>query len=419
MACARSVWYLSLLGWLRIARASRLGDVRCGGEPSGAPADATSRFLDALQVPANQIPSSTEAQQSLYRSLLADRRMLIVLDNARDVGQVRPLLPGGPRCLVLVTSRNQLTGLVAAEGAHPVTLDLLSPADARELLARRIGPERIAAELDVATELTGLCARLPLAVSIAAARVAMHPHLPLATLVSELRDAAGRLDVLDAGEAASSVRAVFSWSYQNLSQPAARMFRLLGVHPGPDITVAAAASLAGVSPGQARQGLSQLIRSSLIAEHLPGRFAFHDLLRAYAAERAGAEDGEAQRRAATRRMLDHYLHTAYAAALALNPHLDQITLAPPEPTLRPEPMMGYERALAWFEAERRLRHARLAAPADDGHLDYPADRDGRRLPRPPPLRSGARPVPATRRPGRRRPCPNLPWPDLHGTGPVP
>ena len=323
-----------------------------GFDPSGtpvAPADATRRFLDALQVPANQIPSSAEAQQSLYRSLLAGRRMLIVLDNARDVGQVRPLLPGGPRCLVLVTSRNQLTGLVAAEGAHPVTLDLLSPADARELLARRIGPERIAAELDVATELTGLCARLPLAVSIAAARVAMHPHLPLATLVSELRDATGRLDVLDAGEAASSVRAVFSWSYQNLSQPAARMFRLLGVHPGPDITVAAAASLAGVSPGQARQGLSQLIRASLIAEHLPGRFAFHDLLRAYAAERAGAEDGEAQRRAAARRMLDHYLHTAYAAALVLNPDLDQITVAPPEPTRRPEPMMGYERALAWFE----------------------------------------------------------------------
>ena len=328
-----------------------------GFDPCGtpvAPADAIRRFLDALRVPADQIPSSPEAQQGLYRSLLAGRRMLIVLDNARDAGQARPLLPGGHQCLVLVTSRNQLTGLVAAEGAHPVILDLLSPADARELLAQRIGPERIAADPGVAAELAGLCARLPLAVSIAAARAALHPRLPLATLVSQLRIATGRLDALDAGEAASSVRAVFSWSYQNLSQPAARMFRLLGVHPGPDISVAAAASLADVGPDQARQDLSQLTSASLIAEHLPGRFAFHDLLRAYAAERAGAQDGEAQRRAAIRRMLGYYLHSAFAAALVLNPHLDQVSLAAPEPAVRPEEMTGYEQAMAWFEAEHHV-----------------------------------------------------------------
>jgi tetratricopeptide (TPR) repeat protein len=340
-----------------------------GFDPSGkpvTPGDAIHRFLDALQVPASQIPSSAEAQQGLYRSLLADRRMLIVLDNARDTDQVRPLLPGSPGGLVLVTSRHQLTGLVAAEGAHPVTLDLLSPAEAVELLAQRLGRERLAAEPGVAAELTGLCAGLPLALSIAAARAAMQPGLSLATLADQLRDASRRLDALDAGETASSVRAVFSWSYQNLSHPAARMFRLLGVHPGPDITVAAAASMAGVGPDQARQDLSQLTRASLIAEHLPGRFAFHDLLRAYAAERAEGEDSGTQRRAATRRMLDHYLHTAYGAALVLQPHLDQITLAPPEPTLRPEPITGYEQAMAWFEAERHVLLAVLGRAVSAG-----------------------------------------------------
>ena len=190
-----------------------------GFDPSGnpvAPAEAVRRFLDALWVPARQIPSSPEAQQDLYRSLLADQRMLIVLDNARDTEQVRPLLPGGPSCLVLVTSRNQLTSLVAAEGAHPVTLDLLSPAEADELLAQRLGRERLAAEPGVAAELIDLCARLPLALSIAAAHAAMQPDLPLTALAGQLREASGRLDALDAGDAAS-VRAVFSWSYQNLS----------------------------------------------------------------------------------------------------------------------------------------------------------------------------------------------------------
>ena len=175
------------------------------GKPVAA-ADAVRRFLDALQVPAGQVPASPEAQQDLYRSLLAGRRMLIVLDNARDAAQVRPLLAGGPGCLVLVTSRNQLTSLVAAEGAHPVSLDVLSPQDARELVERRLGAERVMTEPEAVTGLIALCARLPLALAIASARAAMNSGLPLATLAAELGETAGRLDALDAGET-SSVRA--------------------------------------------------------------------------------------------------------------------------------------------------------------------------------------------------------------------
>ena len=338
-----------------------------GFDPSGnpvAPADAVRRFLDALRVPARQIPSTPEAQQDLYRSLLADRRMLIVLDNARDTEQVRPLLPGGLSCLVLVTSRNQLTSLVAAEGAHPVTLDLLSPAEADELLAQRLGRERLAAEPGVAAELIDLCARLPLALAIAAAHAAVQPDLPLTALAGELRDAGGRLDALDTGDAAS-VRVVFSWSYQNLGAPTARIFRLLSLHPGPDITAAAAASLAGIQLAQAGDVLGELSRASLLTQHLPGRFTVHDLLRAYAAERAAAEDSLPQQRAATHRMLDHYLHTAHAAALVLHSHRDTISLVPAQPGVTPEPADD-QQAMAWFDAEHRVVLATIDQAASAG-----------------------------------------------------
>ncbi len=340
-----------------------------GFDPSGTPAEPAEvirRFLDALRVPAHQVPSSEPGQQGLYRSLLADRRVLIVLDNARDSAQVRPLIPGGSACLVLVTSRNQLTSLVVAEGAHPVTLDVLSRPEARELLARRLGPARIAAEPGVATELTELCARLPLAVAIAAARAAMYPRIPLATLVAELRDASGPLDALDAGEAGSNVRTVLSWSYQHLTAPAARMFRLLGVHPGPDITAAAAASLAGIRPAQARQALNELAQANLLSQPTLGRFTFHDLLRAYAAERASTEDTETERREAAGRAGDHYLHTAHAAALVLHPHRDAITLGAAEDGVTPERIAGYEQAMAWFEAEQRVLLAVVDQAARDG-----------------------------------------------------
>ncbi len=317
------------------------------------PADAIRRFLNALGVPADQVPSSADAQQDLFRSLLARRRMLMVLDNARDASQVRPLLPGGQGCAVVVTSRSQLASLVAVEGAHPLSLDVLTAPEARELLERRLGPERIAAEPDAVTELTELCARLPLALAIAAARAALHPGMSIAALVMGLRDANERLGALEAGEAVG-VRAVFSWSYRHQLEPARRMFRLLGIHPGPDITAAAAASLAGVSLAQACRTLGWLTETGLLTEHAPGRFRFHDLLRAYAVDRARAEDGQSQQRAAIHRVLDHYLHSAYSAARVLQKHPAAITLDPLQPGVAPERVDDYEQSMAWFEAEHQV-----------------------------------------------------------------
>jgi DNA-binding SARP family transcriptional activator/tetratricopeptide (TPR) repeat protein len=318
-----------------------------------SPADAIRRFLDALGVPADRVPSSADAQQDLYRSLLARRRMLILLDNARDAAQVRGLLPGGAGCVVLVTSRRQLTSLVAVEGARPLFLDVLTATEARELLARRLGQERVAADPSAATELIELCARLPLALAIAAARAAMHPGVPLTAVVTELRDAAGRLDALDAGEAVS-VRAIFSWSYQDLPDSARRMFRLLGIHPGPDISAAAAGSLAGAGQAQARAALNLLTQANLLTADASGRFRFHDLVREYAVERADTEEDEPERHAAAHRALDHYLHTAHSAAMTLQPNRPALALDPPRPDVAPEPMADPERAMAWLEAEYRV-----------------------------------------------------------------
>ena len=200
-------------------------------------------FLDAFEVPAARIPVSPDAQVNLYRSLLSGRRVLVLLDNARDAGQIRPLLPGSPGSSVVVTSRNRLLSLIA-DGAHPLTVGLLTETDARLLLARRLGADRVAAYPQAVQQIIDRCARLPLALSIVAARAA-YPDLPLPALAEELHETEGRLSALDTGEAAIAVTAASSWSYQRLSDPAARLFRLLGSHPGPDITAPAAASLAG------------------------------------------------------------------------------------------------------------------------------------------------------------------------------
>jgi len=311
-------------------------------------------FLAALGVTADRVPASLQAQAALYRSLLAGRRMLIVLDNAKDAGQVRPLLPGSSGCLVLVTSRAQLTGLAASEGAHLITLDVPSAAEARELVASRLGTQRAAGEPEAVTELIALCAGLPLALVIVAARAAGRPDFPLGVLAAELRDARHRLDALDAGDAAASVRPVFSWSLRRLSGPAARMFRLLGVHPGPDITSAASASLAGISPDQARQALSELTGASLAAEHLPGRYAVHDLLRAYAGEQAAGLEGQAECHAASHRMLDHYLHTATAGMMLIDETPWPLRPGPAQPGVVPESLDTYARAMAWFAREHHV-----------------------------------------------------------------
>jgi DNA-binding SARP family transcriptional activator len=324
-----------------------------GFDPSGQPlhpAAAVRSLLDALGVCAEQLPVGPDAQAGLYRSLLAGRGMLIVLDNAADTGQVRPLLPGDGGCLIVVTSRRQLTALGVLDGAHALTLDLLTDSDARDLLASRLGEARLASDPVATAELVVQCARLPLALSVAAARAQAQPGLPLAVLASDLREVRGRLDALDGGEEIIDVRAVFSWSYQQLPPAAARMFALLGLHPGPDITVAAAASLAGVSGADAGRVLGQLTRACLLSEHVPGRFAFHDLLRAYAAEQAAAED-DARRQDAIRRLAGHYLHSAAAADRAIYATRPPVALPAPPPGTQPETFPGYARALGWFDQE--------------------------------------------------------------------
>ncbi len=325
----------------------------CGPDP-GRPMEpdvALRFFLDAFGVPPHRIAAPLEERAALFRSLVDGMRVLIVLDNASSAAQVRPLLPGSPGCLVVVTSRNQMAGLVATEGAALITLDVLGDDEAHEMLARRLGQERVAAEPRVADEIVAACARLPLALSIAAARAVGRPKRPLAELAAELRDARGRLDALEAGDAASDVRAVLSWSYDQLSQAAARMFRLLGLHPGPDISVPAAASMAGISRAEAAAALRELTRTHMAAEQLPGRFAFHDLLRAYAAEAAEQHDAEEDRSAAVRRMLDHYLHTAMAASQRFSPHRPPLRLEAAQPGVLPGEMVDKDQAMAWFDAE--------------------------------------------------------------------
>jgi tetratricopeptide (TPR) repeat protein/transcriptional regulator with XRE-family HTH domain len=356
--------------------AGRFGDGQLyvnlrGFDPSAIPAapEAAIRgFLDALGVPPERIPPLPEAQAALYRSLLTDKRMLIVADNARDEQQVRPLLPASPGTLVLVTSRSQLGGLAAADGARLVTLDVLSHAEAVALLAARLGAARAGAEPAAAGRIASLCACLPLALTVAAARAATRPGFPLAALADELTDAVGRLDALDAGDPGSSVRAVFSWSTRQLTDQAARMFGLLGLHPGPDITVPAVASLAGIAQADARRLLRELASAHLIAEHVPGRYAFHDLLRAYAAEQAHHIGSQADRDAAIGRMLDHYLHTAARAGRLLEPGKEPVILAPPRPGAAPGQPADHSQALAWFEAEYQILLAALTL-ATESELD--------------------------------------------------
>ncbi|GAA1660289.1 BTAD domain-containing putative transcriptional regulator [Catellatospora bangladeshensis] len=328
--------------------------------------DVVRSFLEALGTPAQRLPEGAAAQAGLLRSLLAGRRVLLVLDNAADEEQVRPLLPGTPGCLAVVTSRHQLPGLVV-EGAQPVTLDLLTEAESRRLLARRLGAERVAAQPAAVSALVAACARLPLALAVVAARAASNPRLSLSALAGELirvlPPERGGLDAFGLGAAPADVRAVFSWSYQAVSAPAQRLFRLLGVHPGPVAGDAAAASAAGLTVVQARRLLRELTAAHLLTEAAPGRYTSHDLLRTYAAELA-LDDPE--RDAARRRMLDHYLHSAAAAAGLLDTFRDPVPLDAPAAGVHPERPADADAALAWCTAEYPVLLAAVQAAARTG-----------------------------------------------------
>jgi DNA-binding SARP family transcriptional activator/tetratricopeptide (TPR) repeat protein len=346
-----------------------------GFDPGGTaatPAEVVRSFLDALGVPTQRVPAGLDAQTALYRSALAERRMLVLLDNARDAEQVRPLLPGSPGCLVLVTSRHQLTGLVAGAGAVSLPLDLLDPDEARDLFASRLGVDRIAAEAVAVADIVERCVRLPLALAVVAARAAAEPRRPLAMLAAELGHPHGRLDTLATGDADTDVRSVFSCSYQQLSEPAARLFRLLGLHPGPDLSVSAAASLAGIPLARVRPSLAELARAHLVAERVPGRYDLHDLLRAYAGELAASGEPQAERQAALRRLLDHYLHCTHRADAVLKSNRsDVIEPIPPLVGVTVDDLGSATEAMAWFAAEHPVLVAAVALAVDAG-LDHHA-----------------------------------------------
>jgi DNA-binding SARP family transcriptional activator/tetratricopeptide (TPR) repeat protein/transcriptional regulator with XRE-family HTH domain len=345
-----------------------------GFDPTGtvmSPAEAIRHFLDALDVPVGRIPTELDAQAALYRSLLSGREMLVLLDNARDADQIRPLLPGAAGCLVVITSRNRLASLVAAEAAQPLPLDVLSLDDARDLLVRRLGGKRVAAEPEALDEIVTLGAHLPLALAILAARAATDPRRSLAALADELRDGSHRLDALTTGDAVTDLRAVFSSSYRTLTPLAARLFRLLGVHPGPDISSFAAASLTALAPSQVRPLLAELTRSHLLIEPTPGRYAFHDLLRSYAVEQADAVDPGADRRAALHRVLDHYLYTAHNAAQRLDPMRDPVELPASQPGVTPLEMVDRDQAFAVLTAEYPVLLAAIGKAAE-GRFDVHA-----------------------------------------------
>ncbi|WP_338600797.1 tetratricopeptide repeat protein [Saccharopolyspora sp. SCSIO 74807] len=323
-----------------------------GFDPAAEPviaAEALAGFLTALGMEPDAIPASEQARAAQYRTLAHGRRMLLVLDNARDAEQVLPLLPGAAGCLVVVTSRQRLDGLVTHHGAQRLALDTLTPEEGHQLLARHLGGERLDAEPDAAATLLEFCAGLPLALTLVSVQAAAEPDVPLGDLVADLANEHDRLDALDAG-GITGIRAVFSWSYRTLSPPAARLFRLLGLPISPDVSLAAAAALAGVDHRSARKLLGELGRAHLVTRRAGDRYVFHDLLRAYARERAHADDTESDRTATLQRLLDHHLYATYAANRQLAPARDLVELEYVDEQLNCS-FADYDEALAWWDAE--------------------------------------------------------------------
>jgi tetratricopeptide (TPR) repeat protein len=326
-----------------------------GFDPSEEPMtphEAVRGFLDALGVAPREVPADLGAQVGLYRSLVAQRRMLIVLDNARDSAQVASLLPGTPTCTVLVTSRDRMAGLVTAHSARPITVDALDEQDARVLLARHMGQARLAAEPVAVAELVQWCAGLPLALGIVASRAVLEPHVPLAELADELRDTSSRLGALDIGAPMACLKTVLSWSYQALTSEQAMVFGMVGLAPGPDISVPGAASLVGLPVARVRSVLRALERVSLVEQHAAGRFRMHDLVQVYAADQARQEQSAGERDLALQRLVEFCTHTAHAADRLIARHHASIELSELSVGCQPQPLADGGEAWAWFNAER-------------------------------------------------------------------
>lgn len=332
------------------------------------PIEALSMLLRSLGLPSDQIPVEEPEASARYRTLLADRRVLVVLDNARSVTQVRPLLPGSPGCLALVTSRDRLAGLVARDGTHRLTLDVLDADDAHDLLAHLLGVAGVRAEPEATAELARACGYLPLALRIAAANLTDHPDRSIAAYVEDLVEGR-RLDALAvAGDEENAVRAAFDLSYRTIPEPAQRMFRLLGLVPGPDITPPAAAALADIPPAEASRVLDRLAAAHLIGEQAPGRFAFHDLLRWFAQDRSERQDSSHERAASLDRLFGWYFFAADAASRLAYPTVARLPLpellAPPRAPI--PPYADRTSALAFLDAERANLLAALTHAAAHG-----------------------------------------------------
>ncbi|KAB1911235.1 BTAD domain-containing putative transcriptional regulator [Micromonospora sp. AMSO31t] len=331
-----------------------------------APAAAVGTLLRQLGVPAERVPVDLEDRLAMWRSELADRRAVVVLDNASSAGQVAPLLPSGPHNLVLVTSRRRLVGL---DDGRPQSLPVLDADEAVELLGRVVGADRVAAEPAAAAEVAERCGHLPLAIRLAGARLAHRPHWRVADLAQRLADARDPLAELAAGE--RSVGHAFALSYAQVSPPAQRLFWLLGLHPGVRIDDRVAAALSDLPLPEAQDLLDELVDAHLVEEVEPGRYRLHDLLRTYA-RRLLAEPGRAgERRAALERLLDHHLQVAAATALIWETKpspLAQLTLPPPR---RPDLVLGQERqGQAWFDENRPALTALVRIAETEGLLRY-------------------------------------------------
>ncbi|WP_328500001.1 tetratricopeptide repeat protein [Streptomyces sp. NBC_00457] len=327
-----------------------------GFNPSVPPMEPTTAlrgFLETLGVAPHAVPSTLQGQAGLYRSLLADKRMLVMLDNAGSPDQVVPLLPGNPDCVVLITSRRRLTELVTRHGARPVVLDPLSAEESRRVLDVRLGTARAAAEPDAVEELLIWCGGYPLALGIVAGRAGCTPRLPLARIAAELREATTRLDALDDDTPAASLPKVLSWSYDALTAVQARLLALLGLAPGPDIGLSALVSLADLPTPEARAALRALEDLHLVEQHEPGRWRMHDLVRLYAADRGRQDLAPDERDAALRRLVEFYLHTACATRGLMVLELDDAPpqLGPPGPGCRPQQLTTQAEAVRWLADE--------------------------------------------------------------------
>ncbi|MFG2358695.1 BTAD domain-containing putative transcriptional regulator [Streptomyces sp. NPDC048521] len=342
----------------------------CGAEP----AEVLEGFLGALGVSPGAIPPSLDARATLFRSIVAGRRILLLLDNARDAEQVRPLLPGTAGNAVVVTSRRRLTGLAATHGAHLARLDVPPMEDARTAFMKRVGRQRASAEPAALDEIIEYCGRLPAALAVVAARAAAHvgrplpgAHVgqPLSDLAAELRGTR-RLDAMGDTHLDRDVRSVFSWSYRHLSEEAARAFRLLPLHPGPSITIDAAASLVGVPLSAARSHLTELAQTGLVDWDLLTGYRLHDLTRAYALELSADHESSVDQDTARQRLLQHYLHTAHGAVRLLRPCYEPFPAPQPMAGVTPQRLPDETAVLLWSAHERHALRAAVSDAAERG-----------------------------------------------------